>query len=122
MLYKNTGASSQVWVVVVLTKPFIQLGNGNISYNTVDSTGFNAVEFDGDATVIQNNFVNNFGFILDDGGGNIYIPKPGNKELYPKNIKHNIVLNGIGAGAGTHAPTSNQALGIYLDGNHQTLI
>ncbi|MDQ2720976.1 MAG: right-handed parallel beta-helix repeat-containing protein, partial [Bacteroidota bacterium] len=89
---------------------------GNISYNTIDSSGYNALEFDGDATIVSNNFITNFGFVMDDGGGIYTFPSQGARVNVQRSIKHNIILNGIGAGAGTDEPTSNQAMGIYLDG------
>ncbi|MDQ2718252.1 MAG: right-handed parallel beta-helix repeat-containing protein [Bacteroidota bacterium] len=88
--------------------------NGNISYNEIDSTGFNALEFDGDNTVVQNNFINNYCFVLDDGGGIYTFPNILVAELQ-RNVSNNIILNSGDAHAGT-ADNTTQAMGIYLDG------
>ncbi|MDQ2719853.1 MAG: T9SS type A sorting domain-containing protein [Bacteroidota bacterium] len=90
---------------------------GNISYNSIDSSGYNAIEFDGDGTEINNNYITNYCSVLDDGGGIYTFPSQGPRVNIKRTIKDNIVLNGIGAGGGTDNPTSSQAIGIYLDGS-----
>lgn len=91
---------------------------GNISYNTIDSTGYNPLVFSGDSTIVQNNFITNFCFVLDDGGGIYTYTEAPNKLWKTRTIKGNIILNGIGAGVGTdNLPNAgNETSGIYLDG------
>lgn len=104
----------------------IQLtGNNNrIEYNTIDSTGYIPICFQGDSFLIKNNFINNFAFTLDDGGG-IYTWNgcPSNPNgiygvnHFDRKIIGNIVLNGIGAPEGTNSNNHKAASGIYLDDN-----
>lgn len=87
-----------------------------ISGNTVDSTGYNAINFNGKRSVCKNNVVSNFCFIKDDGGG-IYTGVGGYFPAYFVDnsiIRGNIVFNGIGAPAGT-TNSGNVANGIYAD-------
>jgi parallel beta-helix repeat protein len=93
-------------------------GSGNlVEKNTVTNTGYSALRFEGDYTILQNNFVSHFNLVKDDGGG-IYTwngdgayPEKGSKVL------NNIVVNGIGAGVGTAYPTILSTHGIYMDDN-----
>ncbi|RCR70861.1 right-handed parallel beta-helix repeat-containing protein [Larkinella punicea] len=93
-------------------------GSGNlVEKNTVTNTGYSALRFEGDYTILQNNFVSNFNLVKDDGGG-IYTwngdatyPEKGSKVL------NNIVLNGIGASGGTSKPADLTSHGIYMDDN-----
>ncbi len=94
-------------------------GTGNtVAYNTIDSTGYIGIDFSGDSTLIQNNFINYFTLSKDDGGG-IYT-WTGASNLTPsaaRTILGNIVLNGVGAGAGTDQPDYFPSEGIYMDDN-----
>ena len=40
-----------------------------IQYNELDSTGSNGIHFEGDYSTVKNNFINTFGFDIDDCGG-----------------------------------------------------
>lgn len=85
--------------------------------NRIDSTGYIAIFFNGDTSLIKNNFVSNYSFIKDDGGGidivvGSYIPHDFNNGSI---IRKNVVINGIGALNGTTSSTSNISPGIYLD-------
>ncbi len=95
--------------------------NNLIQYNEVDSTGANGIHFEGDYSTVQNNFVNVFGLTADDCGGIYTGQGNGTYTTYnSKSIIGNIVLNGVGAPAGTNdvAGTSYPATqGIYLDAN-----
>ena len=90
--------------------------NGIIEYNKVVNSGYIGIHSTGNGFVTRNNFVNTFCTLKDDGGG-IYTYQatgtstPVNERL----IKNNIVINGIGAGAGT-ADNGFSAQGIYIDG------
>ncbi|GAB3900645.1 hypothetical protein GCM10028803_23880 [Larkinella knui] len=93
-------------------------GSGNlVEKNTVTNTGYSALRFEGDNTILQNNFVSNFNLVKDDGGG-IYSwnGNPNSPEKASK-IVNNIVLNGIGAGSGTPKSSDLFTHGIYLDDN-----
>lgn len=92
--------------------------NHTVEFNEIDSTGYNPITFRGSKNTIRNNFVTNFNFTKDDGGG-IYswnnIPNaPAN---YGTKISGNIVLNGVGADAGTPDAGYKAANGIYMDDN-----
>lgn len=94
-------------------------GNNNrIEYNSIDSTGYIPITFSGNNVVIKNNFIAGFAFIKDDGGG-IYTwnNAPGAANETNRSITGNIVLNGIGAGAGTDDVASARVHGIYIDDN-----
>ncbi|MEO5893413.1 MAG: PA14 domain-containing protein [Ferruginibacter sp.] len=90
--------------------------NNVIELNKIDSTGYIPLTFSGNSVIIKNNFINNYAFVKDDGGG-IYtyngsaVPKINNN----RKIIGNIVLNGKGAGEGTTNPGDLLANGIYLD-------
>lgn len=93
-------------------------GSANlVEKNTVTNIGYSAIRFEGDYTIIQNNFVSHFNLVKDDGGG-IYswngdstYPEKGSKVL------SNIVVNGVGAGQGTSDPMASATNGIYMDDN-----
>lgn len=93
--------------------------NGNsllVEYNRVDSTGYNAIEFQGNDVLIKNNFVTNFCNYKDDGGGIYTYANNNNAEVPNRIIKNNIVLNTKGAPYGTDRLTPEDARGIYMDG------
>ncbi len=91
--------------------------NGNIEHNEIDSTGYDGVYFGGSGSVVKNNFINNFCIIKDDGAG-IYL---GDIKTQVRSIAGNIILNGIGAAAGTDGLTYLQAEGIYTDDNSSNI-
>ncbi len=74
--------------------------------NKVINSGYIGIWFYGSNDLVQNNYVDTFSTILDDGGGiytGNYTPK-GQTAAYIYNIKivGNIVLHGIGAKAGAY--------------------
>jgi len=85
---------------------------GNISYNTLRNVGYIPIFFYGDSTEVTRNFIDTFCFVKDDGGG-IYT----NGTFNGRVIKKNIILNGIGARAGTSSAGNIWTYGIYLDDN-----
>lgn len=91
-------------------------GKGNLfEKNDVVNSGYNGVSFSvEDSTVIQNNFINTFCSIKDDGGG-IYTYTGSTTESKGRKIIGNIILNGMGRPEGTNDPTNNPTNGIYLD-------
>lgn len=87
-----------------------------IQYNTVQNVGYIGISFYGNDVLVKNNFVNGFCSILDDGGG-IYTYTGTRTAMTNCRITGNIVLNGVGAIAGTSGNQSTTAVGIYLDNN-----
>lgn len=116
---KNTGALAGMGlnsngryngIYVVGHKP-------TITNNVLDSTGFNGIFFNGDTSLIKNNYVTNFNFVKNDGAGIVtvvggYIPAEYNDGSL---VQGNIVVNGIGALAGTNVEHPSACL--YLDNN-----
>lgn len=112
--------------------PGMGLSNGNsykgimastdnllIEYNTVDTTGYVGIEFQGSNVNVRYNVVNYFDFVKDDAGG-IYTYAAGTDaspgKIYTnRTISNNIVMNGKGAPFGRNS-TSPFVTGIYLDG------
>ena len=98
---------------------YIYGNNNNILGNTIDTTGYTGIDFQGNSNTVANNLVNYFCFVKDDGGG-IYTWN-GNQDSSVSHItgtiKNNIVINGITAPAGTDSSVAGIAHGIYLDEN-----
>jgi len=93
-------------------------GNSNkVDYNTIDSTGYTAIRFEGDSALIKNNVVSNFLLTKDDGGG-IYTWNGYAQAVIPKvsQVIGNIVMNSKGSPEGTDMDYS-PVFGIYMDGN-----
>jgi parallel beta-helix repeat protein len=93
--------------------------SNNILNNTVDTTGYTAIDFQGNSNTVANNLVNYFCFVKDDGGG-IYTWN-GNQDSAVSHVtgtvRNNIVVNGVTAPAGTDSSVAGIAHGIYLDEN-----
>lgn len=93
-------------------------GNNNlIEYNVLDSIGYIGLFFSGNDVLVKNNVISNFTMNKDDGGG-IYVisgKQAGKGEYSNRRIISNIVMNGIGNGAGTSSPSFRSAIGIYMD-------
>lgn len=81
-------------------------------YNNVTSVAYNGLGFYGDSIRIRYNYIDNFCKVLDDGGG-IYTFTGERTSMTDVLISNNIVVNGIGAAAGSQSP--HIAAGIYLD-------
>lgn len=97
----------------------IQSNNIDITGNIVDTTGYSPVEFRGNNVLVNNNSIDYFNFVLDDGSG-IYTYRGGTRDAPATHnsnriIENNVVSNGIGAAAGT-ANNTNMAHGFYGDG------
>jgi hypothetical protein len=91
--------------------------HGEIAYNTIRNVGYVGIKWDGEGTIVRNNFVDTTGYIKDDGGA-IYTYPSQAQESYAEQrvVRDNIVINMIGAGAGSPSPDTSEAHGIYNDG------
>ncbi|MFB6318233.1 cadherin domain-containing protein [Saccharicrinis sp. FJH54] len=97
--------------------------NSKVQFNRIENTGYSPILFNGSNVLIEKNYINNFCFLLDDGGGiytyhGLYTDVPKNRYSNRKVIS-NIVLNGIGmgpSGASKNNTGTNQAAGIFFDG------
>jgi parallel beta-helix repeat protein len=99
------------YIALYITSYRSQDGINLFQHNTIDSTGYSAIDFRTGNTKIKDNLISNFCLIKDDGGG-IYTwknTKPGNE------IENNIIYNGIGSGSGATLPSQVYASGIYID-------
>jgi len=90
-----------------------------ITNNSIVNVGYNGIDFGGDNTIIKYNYVNNFELIKDDGGG-IYT-YAGDVDSLTNHvgiqITNNILLNTVGAPAGSTGVFVGCASGIYMDDN-----
>jgi hypothetical protein len=93
---------------------YYKVKNCLIESNSIDNAGYIGIFFGGDTVQVKNNVINNFGMILDDGGG-LYTWSDELTQHYNRQLENNFVLNGIGAGEGTDNPARNAAEGIYMD-------
>jgi len=121
-----TGNSSNMAGVISVFKPS-DYANGSfeinapyslIQYNTIDSSAYCGINFNGDSVKVLNNFINHSAIVRGDAAG-IYSGYAGNPG---KIIDHNIVLNTIGNPRGTD-DNSYFCFGIYSDdlGNNMTI-
>ena len=87
--------------------------------NNILNTGLIGIYFNGDNNLIQNNYIDTFCTLLDDGAGIYSFGGETNPTNYNRKIIGNIVLHGIGAAAGafTYTPNYIPAEGIYFDDN-----
>ncbi len=115
---KNTGLFEGMAGNSSLTFSGINItGDHNIiKYNHIDSTGYTAIRFDGSYCEVLNNYIDNFCFIKDDGGGILTNNNNAPVARQDQKITGNIILHGIGAPGGTNSSVS-MANGIYLDDN-----
>ncbi|HZG25083.1 MAG TPA: right-handed parallel beta-helix repeat-containing protein, partial [Chitinophagaceae bacterium] len=92
--------------------------NETIEQNEIENTGYIPITFRGNVNIIRNNYINNFAMVKDDASG-IYTWNniPNSPATYGTKITGNLILNGIGAGDGTEHPDYFPANGIYMDDN-----
>jgi hypothetical protein len=87
--------------------------NGStVAFNKVTNTGYIPICFQGTNNTIQNNLVDTFCTVKDDGAG-IYC---GGQAFTGTKVIGNILLNGIGALAGT-PDLDGRTHGVYVDDN-----
>ena len=90
---------------------------GEITFNNIRNVGYVGIKWDGNGTRVANNVVDTTNYIKDDGGGIYCYPSQGPVAHSTRRVvRDNIVLNSVGAGAGTNSPTTREADGIYNDG------
>lgn len=84
-----------------------------ISNNIIDSVGYCGINGGSTNSLIKNNIITNFCFLMDDGGGIYTQEGTGTGKRITGNF---ISRGGLGAEAGTPYPANeNQAMGIYSD-------
>ncbi len=89
--------------------------NATVTLNSFDSTGWIPIMAGGGGTnlLIYKNYITNFCYFLDDGGG-IYLQS--HEEKINKRVRKNIIIHGgLLASEGTDNPSSKEAYGIYVD-------
>ncbi|AEL24539.1 malectin domain-containing carbohydrate-binding protein [Cyclobacterium marinum] len=95
-----------------------------VQNNSIVNSGFNGIQFNGNYTVVKNNFVDTFCQIKGDGGG-IYTFGGVQYQGYKgRKIEGNIVVNSIGSKGGTPDKGVNYkplAEGIFLDDNSNNI-
>jgi hypothetical protein len=90
----------------------------DVAYNSIDSTGYNGIEFnDSHSHSIHNNNISHYCLLLMDGGG-IY-GFSGKKDSLGSKVYNNIVHDGIGDNSGT-SDAGHLASGIYFDAGFGT--
>ncbi|MEZ0542594.1 right-handed parallel beta-helix repeat-containing protein [Fibrella arboris] len=94
--------------------------NTLIEKNVIDSTGYSALNFPKDNTIVQQNVVSNFCMTKNDGGG-LYITNNDQETMGNVQLLENIVFNGLGVPEGTPDGFLG-ANGIYLDNCIQNII
>jgi parallel beta-helix repeat protein len=111
-----SGNGTYIGLIITANNPL--LGDNLFQYNTVDSTGYLGIDFRTGHTHIKNNLISNFCMIKDDGAG-IYT---WNNTYGDNRIEGNIILHGIGSGAGTANPDQLYVSGIYIDDRSRDLL
>lgn len=101
-------------------------GSGNVHYeglmsvgddcvitnNRMDSIGYSAIYFNGQRTLIKNNYITKYCFLKDDGAA-IQSGLGGSVPNTGSIVESNIITNGIGNGTG--CSNTADAAGIYID-------
>ncbi len=93
--------------------------DGVVTNNIVTNVGYSGIDFGGDSTLVKNNYINNFDLLKDDGGA-IYTDAANLDTLHNHTgiqVVNNIIVNTIGAPAGSTGTFPGCASGIYLDDN-----
>ncbi len=84
-----------------------------IENNTIDSTGYCALNFPKNNTTVKRNIVSNFCMTKNDGGG-LYVTNNAQESMTNVSLQENIIFNGLGVAEGTPDGFLG-ANGIYLD-------
>ena len=89
-----------------------------IQYNSIDSSSYNGIRFNGNRVLVKNNLVKNSVLLVNDGAS-IYTS---GKNFSGRVVEGNIVVHSYGNTDGTNKPLSIYAEGIYLDGPSQDIV
>lgn len=86
-----------------------------IEHNVVVNSGYSAIQFKRqDTIIVRYNYIDTFCNVTDDGGGIYSYSADGTVVNFGRKTISNIILHGIGAKAGQPSPTE-AVKGIYLD-------
>jgi major membrane immunogen (membrane-anchored lipoprotein) len=94
--------------------------NASVEYNSFINCGYNAINFNGNDITVNNNYINTFCFVKDDGGGIYTFTGSSQTQFVNRKVQNNIIVNGVGAQEGTKpfgAADFPYVEGIYLDSN-----
>ncbi len=86
--------------------------NAIVQNNKIEKCGYSGIKIGGPNSKVNNNFVNGFCYIKEDGGG---IDMSARDRAKGTVIDGNIVLNGVGSRNGTDDTTANDLGGIFID-------
>ena len=95
-----------------------------VQNNAIINSGFNGIQFNGNYTVVKNNFVDTFCQIKGDGGGIYTFGGVQYQGYRGRKIEGNIVVNSIGSKGGIPDKGINYkplAEGIFLDDNSNNI-
>lgn len=90
---------------------YVNPENSTIKNNSIINTGYLPINYRGENALVQDNYINTFCYVKDDGGG-IYTFSD---NTLNKRVLNNIILNAIGAQQGV-ITASTSAHGLYTDG------
>ena len=97
--------------------------NWLIQYNRIINTGFTAISFNGSNITIRYNQIQKFGMMKDDGAGIYTWNNDGHNTSYSnRKIYNNLIIDGVGAPAGTTDTGYRPMHGIYMDDNSANVI
>jgi parallel beta-helix repeat protein len=88
-----------------------------IQNNTIDSTGYSAIDFRNGSTLIKNNIISNFCLLKDDGGG-IYTWT----NAYGKNVIEGNIILGRKLPNSVRYTEKNYSYGIYIDDRSRDIV
>lgn len=88
----------------------------SITNNRITYTGYMPINFRGTNALVQKNFIDQFCYVKDDGGG-IYTYADNSLN---KRVLNNIILNAVGSQQGVATP-STSAHGLYSDGESSNI-
>lgn len=104
---------------------FCRSDRGLIKNNQILNIGYSAINFGGNEISVVENFIDNFCLVKNDGAGIYTYEGKSNAELYNREIRKNIVLNGVGSREGNRYKSLisyPQVEGIYIDDNASGII
>lgn len=95
---------------------YVNPNNSTIERNIITYTGYLPINYRGTNALVQKNFIDQFCYVKDDGGG-IYTYSDNNLN---KRVLNNIILNAVGSQQGVATP-STSAHGLYSDGESSNI-